>query len=146
MTALDIVQLIHSWMRWLFVIVALVAAAYFVIGLVQRRAWDKRAQTLLTVFSSTIGLQWIVGLVLFLLHQLPAAFGIRHQWEHLVAQTVALGIAHVHFSWRRRQMPDANRWRNGLILIVGVIVLIVVGITVLPSGIQWRFYLPGAAA
>ena len=146
MTVLDIVQFIHSWLRWLFVIVALAAVVYFVLGLVQRKAWDRRAQTLLTVFSSTIGLQWIVGLILFLLHQLPAGFSIRHQWEHLVMQTIALGIAHIHFSWRRRQMPDANRWRNGLILIVGVIILIIVGITVLPGAIQWRFYLPGAAA
>jgi FtsH-binding integral membrane protein len=140
--ALQITQFLHSWTRWIFIVIAVVAIVYFVMGLVQQKPWVKQAQTFLTIFSSFIGLQWIIGLVLFLLYQIPAAFGIRHQWEHLVTMTIVLAVAHVHFSWRRRDMPDARRWRNGLLLMVGVLVLIFVGISVLPAVIQWRFYLP----
>lgn len=139
----DIIQFVHSWLRWGLVVVVVVAAMYFLLGMIQSRPWDKRAQTLLSVFSSLIGLQWIVGLVLFLIYQVPSGFGIRHQWEHLVVQTVVLAVAHIHYAWRRREMADSTRWRNGLLLLVGVTILAVVGIGVLPAVTQWRFYLSG---
>ncbi|MCA9904827.1 MAG: hypothetical protein KC547_13315 [Anaerolineae bacterium] len=142
-TLIDIVQFLHSWLRWIFVAVAVVALVYFLIQMIQQKPWAKQGQTLLTIFSSTLSLQWLLGLILFLLYQVPAGFTIRHQWEHLVPQTVALALAHLHFRWRRQEMPDAARWRNGLLLIVVVLVVIVIGIMVLPSNLQWRFYLPG---
>jgi hypothetical protein len=139
---IPIFQLLHSWTRWIFLVVAVVAIAYFVLGLAQRKPWVRQGQSLLSVFSGLVGLQWVLGLVLFLLYQVPSGFDIRHQWEHLAAMTVVLGVAHVHYAWRRREMADARRWRNGLLLMVGVLVLIVVGISVLPAAIQWRFYIP----
>ncbi|MFQ3566636.1 MAG: hypothetical protein SNJ59_06525 [Aggregatilineales bacterium] len=135
-------RFLHSWMRWLFLIVVVIALAYFLIGLVGRRSWDKRGQTLLTIFSSLVGLQWLVGLVLLLVWGSQTGFGVRHYWEHLFAQTVALLVAHLHFRWRRRTLPDAIRYRNGLLLILVTLALVVVGILALPSSIQWRFYIP----
>lgn len=143
MSFIDIFQFLHSWLRWIFLVIAVIALVYFLINWMQKKPWVKQGQTLLTMFSSTLGLQWILGLVLFLAYQIPAGFTIRHQWEHLVPQTIALIVAHMHFSWRRREMPDANRWRNGFLLIVAVLIIIVIGITVLPAARQWRFIIPG---
>jgi hypothetical protein len=140
---IPIIQFLHSWTRWIFLVVAIIAVVYFIMGLAQSKQWVKQGQTYLSIFSSLIGLQWILGLILFLLYQIPAAFGIRHQWEHLVTMTIVLVVAHIHHAWRRREMPDANRWRNGLLLMIGTLILIVAGIYVLPAAIQWRFYLPG---
>lgn len=139
---IPIFQLLHSWTRWIVLVVAIIAVIYFIMGLAQNKPWVKQGQTYLSVFSSLIGLQWILGLILFLLYQIPAGFSIRHQWEHLVTMTIVLAVAHIHYAWRRREMPDANRWRNGLLLIIGTLILIVAGIFVLPAAIQWRFYLP----
>lgn len=138
----EIFQLLHSWTRWIFLIAAIAAIIYFIRGLAGRKPWVKQGQTFLSIFSGLVGLQWILGLILFLLYQIPAGFNIRHQWEHLVTMTIVLVVAHVHYAWRRREMADATRWRNGLLLMVGVLILIVVGISVLPAAIQWRFYLP----
>jgi hypothetical protein len=142
MELMPIFQFLHSWARWIFLVVAIVAIVYFIMGLVQSKPWVKQGQTFLSIFSSLIGLQWILGLILFLLYQVPAGFGIRHQWEHFVTMTIVLVIAHVHYAWRRREMRDAARWRNGLLLLVGTLILIVAGISVLPAALQWRFYLP----
>jgi hypothetical protein len=143
MPFVDILQFVHSWLRWVVFLISIVGLIYFLLGLLQKQAWKPRAQTILSMFSSLIGLQWIVGLVIFILRQLPAGFSIRHQWEHLVAMTVVLAGAHIHYAWRRREMPDATRWRNGLILIIAVSILTFLGISVLrPEAIQWRFYLP----
>lgn len=142
MSLISIVQFLHSWLRWIFVIVAIVGLVYFLINWLQQKPWVKQGQTMLTIFSSTLGLQWIIGLVLFLAY-LSAGSSSRTQVEHLVPQTIALIVAHMHFSWRRREMADATRWRNGFLLIVAVLVIIVIGISVLPSELQWRFYVPG---
>ncbi|MCC6616947.1 MAG: hypothetical protein IT320_25980 [Anaerolineae bacterium] len=142
MSLISIVQFLHSWLRWIFVIVAIVGLVYFLINWLQQKPWVKQGQTMLTIFSSTLGLQWIIGLVLFLAY-LSAGSSSRTQVEHLVPQTIALIVAHMHFSWRRREMADATRWRNGFLLMVAVLVIIVIGISVLPSELQWRFYVPG---
>lgn len=131
-------RLIHSWNRWLVLIVALVGMIYFARGWFMAKPWTKFGQTLLTIFSSLVGLQWIVGIVLLVILGSATGFGVRHYWEHLVIQTVALGVAHMHMGWRKRDLADKTRYQRGFLLIVGVLLLIVVGIMVLPSGIQWR--------
>jgi hypothetical protein len=135
-----ILRVLHSGVRWVVVIIALVALVYMALGFIQKREWDKRAQTFLTMFSSTIGLQWMIGIVFLISWGSLTGFGIRHYWEHLVVQTIALGVAHMHFSWRKRDMSANMRYRNGALLILGVFGLIFIGILVLPAGIQWRLY------
>jgi dolichol kinase len=142
----EIVRWLHSWTRWLFLLIALAAIVYFVLGVVQKRAWVKQAQTALTVFSSSIGVQWVIGIVLFALLWAERGGVARQHWEHTFAQTVALGVAHLHFRWRKQDMPDANRWRNGLLLMVGVLVIIILGIFSLNQlipGTPWRIYTGG---
>jgi hypothetical protein len=140
-----IARFLHSWARWLFLALVVGGLVYFALGLIRKQAWTKQAQTILTSFSSLLGVQWVLGIVL-LIPVLTARgdFGARQHWEHVFAQTVALGLAHLHFRWRRNaDMPDANRWRNGLLLIGGVTLIVVVGImSVNPLvGNAWRLYL-----
>lgn len=139
----QIARLLHSWVRWGVVLVAVIAAVYLAAGWLRNVAWQKTGQTLLTVFSSLIGLQWLIGLVLLGVWGSLSDFGQRHFYEHLTVMTIALIVAHLHIRWKRDEtMPDKNRYRNGFLLILGVTVLVVVGIAVLPEGIQWRFYTP----
>jgi hypothetical protein len=137
-----IARVLHSWTRWIFLIVALVALVMFILGLIQKRAWDKRANTLLNIYSSVLGLQWLFGLILLVSWGSIIGFNQRHFWEHLTVQTIAVIVANAHHGWRRRELPDAARWRNGLLAIVISLALIIVGIILLPVDIQWRFYTP----
>jgi multisubunit Na+/H+ antiporter MnhB subunit len=137
---MDIIRFLHSGVRWLVVIAAIVALVYMAFGLLQKRSWDGRAHRVLAVFSMLVGTQWVIGLVMMVSLGTQTGFGIRHFWEHLVLQTVALVVAHAHYMYRRREMSDGNRYRNGLIVVVATLVIVVVGIAVLPAGIQWRVY------
>lgn len=139
MTIEQIFRFIHSWNRWLLMAIAVISLIYFAWGWLQSHPWTKRGQTLLTIFSSLVGLQWVVGIILLIILGSMTGFGVRHYWEHLVVQTIALAIAHIHMSWRRKEFPDKTRYQRGFLLIVGVLLLIVIGIIVLPSGIQWQF-------
>jgi hypothetical protein len=137
-----IARVLHSWTRWAFLIVAIAALVMFILGLIQKRAWDKRANTLLNVYSSVLSLQWLFGVILLVSWGSIIGFNQRHFWEHLTVQTIAVIVANAHHGWRRRELPDAARWRNGLLVIVISLALIMVGIMLLPVDIQWRFYTP----
>lgn len=141
-TVMLIARFLHSWTRWIFLAVAVVAVVMFVLGLIQKRPWSKQANTLLNAYSSVLSLQWLFGLILLISWGSISGFNQRHFWEHLTVQTIAVIVANAHHGWRRRELPDAKRWRNGLIIIVISLALIIVGITVLPVTIQWRFFTP----
>ncbi len=141
-TLMTLARVLHSWTRWAFVIVAVVALVIFVLGLLQRQPWSKRAHSILNAYGSLLGLQWLFGVILLVSYGSVAGFNQRHLWEHLTIQTVAMIVANVHHAWRRRELADSVRWRNGLIVIVVSLVLAIVGIVLLPVGIQWRFFVP----
>ena len=137
-TILYLLRFVHSWTRWILFAVAIVALVYFAVGWLQSRPWTKFSQTLLIIFSSLVGLQWIVGIVQLVGLGSETGFGVRHYWEHLTVQTIALIVAHLHFRWRRQTLADTVRYRNGFLLLTGVLVLMIVGVLVLPQGIQWQ--------
>ncbi|MFN8371579.1 MAG: hypothetical protein U0694_01695 [Anaerolineae bacterium] len=137
---MDFLRLLHSWDRWLLLVVAVVAIAYFALGLLQKRAWDKNAALLLRVFPILVDIQWLLGLLFFFQTWAQQNGMARHGWEHAFTMTIALIIAHVPMAWRRKELPDNVRYRNNLLVVVGVVVVVFLGITVLPSVIQWRFY------
>ena len=139
MTAEELFRLAHSWTRWLLVLTIAVSLVYFAYGWLQGKAWTKRTQTLLSIFSSLVGLQWLLGLGLLITYGSVTGFGVRHFWEHLEMQTIAVAVAHMHMSWRKKEFSDRARYQRGFLLIAGVLLLLVVGIMVLPAAIQWRF-------
>ncbi len=135
-------RLLHSWTRWLVVVVAVVALVVFILGLIQNRPWNQNANRLLNAYSSLLGLQWLFGAVLLIAYGSLTGFGQRHLWEHLFIQTVAVVIANAHHGWRRRDLADSVRWRNGLIVIAVSLILALIGVFLLPVAIQWRFFVP----
>ncbi len=141
-TIMLISRLLHSWTRWIFLVVAVVALVIFVLGLIQKRPWTQNASRLLNAYSSILSLQWVFGLVLLIAYGSLTNFSQRHLWEHLFVQTLAVVVANAHHGWRRRELSDAVRWRNGLIVIVVSLLLGLVGVFALPVAIQWRFFVP----
>lgn len=138
MTIDTLFRFLHSWNRWLLVAVALFALLYFARGWLTSKPWTKLGQTLLTAFSSLVDLQWLLGLILLLSLGSLTGFGVRHFWEHLFVQTIAVVVGHLHGRWRKKELDDKTRYKRGFLLVIAVIVLVVVGIMLLPAGIQWR--------
>jgi hypothetical protein len=141
-TVMTIARVLHSWTRWIFLLVAVVALVVFIAGLVRRQPWSERAEALLNGYGSVLSLQWVFGVFLLISWGSLVGFGQRHFWEHLTVQTIGMIVANAHHGWRRREMPDVTRWRNGLLVIVVSLVLILIGVFLLPPQIQWRFYVP----
>lgn len=129
----DIIFAAHSGWRWIVVLATIIALGWMILGLVQRRAYDNTARRVMLAFAISVDIQWLLGLVLFILLSAASGnWGVAHRWEHLVIMTLALIAAHV--GGRFKTAPDPVRYRNGLIAVLVALVLVFVGITLLPQG------------
>lgn len=136
----SVLLVIHSWIRWLLLLVALIAVVKYVIGLVQNSAYDGMARGLMAAFSGLMDLNVVVGVIQLIVGWgafAAAAGGFpRRPIEHLTVMLIATVTAHLPGRWKDK--PDGLRYRNGLIVIMVVIVLIVLGISTL-QGSRWVF-------
>ena len=129
---MEILQTIHGHSRWLVVAAVVVAALYMLYGGLTRRAYDKVAYRVMLAFSSIVGLQWVLGLLVFVLVSgLQGGF----RWEHAITNTIALAVAHAHFSMKRQigaaESQPALYWR-GLLIIGLTMAVVFVGVSRLP--------------
>lgn len=120
---------LHSGVRWLVVLVTIIAIVWLLIGLSQKRSYDQMTRRVMLAFSGLITVQWLIGLILFLV---MGVFNIGYRWEHLVTMTVATGLSHMHNRWKNA--ADEVRFRNGLILVLVLLALVFVGVARLPQG------------
>lgn len=123
---------LHSLVRWIVVLVALVAIVKFALGWLQKANAQKIDRTLMSAFSGLVDLQILLGLVLLLM---TGDFSMP-RIEHLVTMIVAAVVAHLPMRWRNDTSTKALR--NNLLVVVAVIVLVVAGIASLP-GNRWFF-------
>jgi hypothetical protein len=126
---MGVVLMIHSLLRWLILVVALAAIAKQVIGLVQNQPYDRFSQLLMSIFSGMMDLQALLGII-FITTGLSPAYRI----EHAVTMILAVVVAHLPAAWKKKD--DHVRYRNNLLALISVIILIVVGTLVLP-GNRW---------
>lgn len=131
----DILMWTHALVRWLVVALTLLALVVLVLRLVQRGTYDALVERVMRFFSIGIALQWVVGLVYFVV---LGAFNIGYRWEHLTTMTLALVAAHIHYMVKKR--PARTRLIIGVVSIVIVLLLVYVGVARLPQG--WRVLPP----
>lgn len=136
---MDVLRLLHSWVRWLVVAVALVNLVYFVVFWLRNRRYDETARRFMSAFAGLISVQWLLGVILLVVLGSQTGFGIRHYWEHLTMMTLAVFVANVPAMLRRRELTDSQRYRANVVTILVVIVFVIVGIAALPEPIRWRF-------
>jgi len=121
---------VHSWVRWMVVLVALFAAVKFAMGWVRQANAAKADRALMSAFSGLVDLQVALGIILLLI---SGNFALA-QIEHAITMIVAAVITHVPMRWRDR--TDTQVLRNNLIVVVVVVLLIVAGVASLP-GNRW---------
>lgn len=118
---------IHSIVRWIVVVIAIITIAKLTLGLVQRSQFTKLDRILTTLFGISIDIQVLLGIGL-----LTTAVIGRHQIEHAFMMVLALVAVHVPIRWRKA--PDQVRFRNTLISFVLALIFIFIGVASLPGG------------
>ncbi len=114
---------LHSGVRWLVVLITVVALVKLILGIVQKQPYDKLTQRIMTAFSMLTSLQWLIGIILMI------ALGIFNNgqfWSHAGTMTIAVAVSHLHNRWKKSE--DSVRYRMSLLVVVAVLVLVIIGV------------------
>lgn len=112
----------HSGLRYLVLLVGVLALGYFVYALATRNASERTSRILVSSFAGLVDLQVVIGLLMVALGlYYPALLG------HIFMMVGAAVVAHVAMSLARSSPPD-RAVRIRLLGVVVALVLIVGGI------------------
>ncbi len=124
----------HSGFRWIVMVAAVVALIYMIYGLITRRAYDRSASLVMTIFVRCIEIQLLLGIVLIILYAIALGTFLPSWWGHLILMTIAVIVAHMYQGFKKR--PDSARYVVGIVSIVATIVLVILGVMAL-GGSRW---------
>ena len=128
---MTILLALHSIIRWVIVIVAVIAIVKFAIGWLQKQAFDKMSNGLSAGFNGLMDLQATLGLLYLLIAGFSGQGFPGFRLEHSFTMIVAVIVAHSSAMWKKRD--DATRYRNTLFTILISLVIIFVGMSMLPG-------------
>ncbi len=131
---MNILLMIHSILRWFILLVAAVAVIKFALGWLQGGEFKGMDRGLSSAFSGLMDLQVTLGLI-FLLWSGFAGVGFpAFRIEHGVTMLFAALVGHLPMRWKNTD--SKRRFRNTLFAILGSILLVIVGISLLPGGMS----------
>jgi hypothetical protein len=123
---------IHSYTRWLIVIVALVAVVKFAFGWLRGGAFKGMDRGLASGFSGLMDLQATLGLIFLVWNGLAGAGFPMYRIEHGVTMIVAAAVAHLPAMWKNAE--DKKRFRNTLFVVIDTLIIVFIGVARLPKG------------
>ncbi len=140
-----IVLTIHSWFRWVVLVVAFTAVALEAVGWLGKRPWTERDSQIRSLFSYVMDIQVLFGLTLYVaLSPITARalrnFGVAMQdptarffsVEHITLMILAIGLVHAARAVSRRA-TDATARHRVLALFFGAATLVIL------LAIPWPF-------
>lgn len=129
---MNLILTVHSLLRWLVVLAALVAAVKYLAGWLGDLTYEPNDRRLGAMLAGLLDLQVVIGLLLLVLDGLGGVGFPVYRLEHAV--TMLFAVAAVHLGIRRSDAPDRTRFRNGFIAVLVAILFVYVGIARLPQG------------
>lgn len=124
--------LIHSYLRWLIVVVAIAAIVKFALGWLRGGAFKGMDRGLASGFSGLIDLQVTLGLIFLFWTGFTGVGFPMIRIEHATTMIIAAVVAHLPARWK--SAADKIRFRNTLFCILGALLLIYAGVMRLPGG------------
>ena len=129
--------IIHSLLRWVVVIIGIVAVVLFALAWARKRGNAQQQNRLMRLFTIALDTQVLLGLILILYDAIGAGQGFPlNRIEHAVTMLIALGVAHASGRWRNSE-PVAQA-RAYTFILVAVMILVFLGVSVL-GGNRWAF-------
>ncbi|MFN8481996.1 MAG: hypothetical protein U0768_02920 [Anaerolineae bacterium] len=129
--------IIHSLVRWIVVIIGIVALVLFAVAWARKRGDAQRQNRWMRWFTIALDTQVLLGIVLILYDAIGLGQGFPlARIEHAIVMLVALGVAHASGRWRNAEPVEQARAYT--FILVGVLILIFIGVSVLGVG-RWTF-------
>lgn len=124
---MNFLYIIHSTIRWIIIIVALLAVIKFALGWGMNSAFKGMDRGLASGLSGLLDMQVLLGLIYFLWDGFSGGGFPGYRWEHMVIMLIAAAVGHVPS--RLKALSDRQRFLYSLIAILGALGLIYVGIS-----------------
>jgi len=124
----NIVRMIHGEVRWLVAIVAIIVIIKFALGLIQKSKYGPMDRGLMSGLVGLIDLNFLLGVILLISRGFD-----RQTVEHAGTMFIAVLLAHSNAAWRKSE-DSTKLFRNNLILVAVVLVLVFVGVTIIRGG------------
>lgn len=131
---MNILLMAHSGLRWLILLVAVIAIVKFLVGWLRRSEFKSMDRGLMAGFSGLMDLQATLGIILLLWGGFAGMGFPRYRIEHGFIMILAAVAAHLSVRWKNAE--DPIRFRNDLFLILASLLLVLLGIAVLPGGLS----------
>lgn len=131
---MNILLLAHSGLRWLVLLVAVIVILKYLIGWLQHGQYKGMDRGLMAAFSGLMDLQSLLGVILLLWSGFAGVGFPFFRIAHGLIMIAAAVLAHMSRRWKNAD--DATLFRNNLFLIVGSLILVLIGISILPGGLS----------
>ena len=128
---MNILLMIHSILRWVILLVAVIAIVVFLVSWLRRSQLGGMDRGLMSGFSGLMDLQATLGIVLLIWGGLGGIGFPTYRIEHGLIMILAAVVAHLSARWRNAEEP--LRYRNYFLIILASLVLVMVGVFVLPG-------------
>jgi hypothetical protein len=137
----EIFLMLHSWVRWLVVILAVVTLFRAYRGWLGGRAWSGGDDRLGMIFGGMFDLQVLVGLILYFfvspittgaLRNFGSAManaGVRFfTVEHALLMIIAAIVVHIGSSMVKKETSDKGKFKKAALWYTAAIVLLLIAI------------------
>ena len=128
---MNILLMIHSILRWVILLVAVIAIVVFLVSWLRRSQLQGVDRGLMSGFSGLMDLQATLGIVLLVWSGLAGVGFPRYRLEHSLIMILAAVVAHL--SARSKNAEEPIRYRNYFLIILASLLLVLIGISVLPG-------------
>ncbi|HUI89181.1 MAG TPA: hypothetical protein VLX61_10725 [Anaerolineales bacterium] len=129
---MDTLLAIHSFVRWIIVVVAVAAIVKFAISWAANSLFTVIDRGLASGFSGLMDLQVLLGLIYLIWNGIAVAGFPTYRILHAGTMIIAAAVAHLPS--RFKNLNDKLRFQYSLIAMVGSLILVAIGISFLPQG------------
>lgn len=134
---MDFVFWLHSWWRWIVLILGLITIVKTLIGWLGKQSWAAIDRKLGSFFVISFDIQTLLGLIVYVgsmmsLHTLRwyDGSGMRLLMEHILMMTISLAVLHISFSRAKKGQNPQTQHRTLAIGAIIAFLLILVAVPV----------------
>ena len=126
---MDTLLLIHSFVRWIIILVAVIIIVKFAIGWAANSLFKAMDRGLTSAFSGLMDLQVTLGLIYLIWNGIAVSGFPMYRILHGVTMIIAAAVAHLPS--RFKNLNDKLRFQYSLFAVVGSLILVGIGISFL---------------
>jgi len=118
---------VHSYWRWVVLLVGLAAIVLAVMAMTGRRPWDGLSDRLSLFFTITMDIQLLIGIVVWISEQKWSG-DVMLGYVHPLAMIAAVGLAHLGRVRADKEREDRLKGQQAALFFVASFVVILIAI------------------